>query len=119
MGRACGTYGVRDSFLPGLVGKYKYKGKCWLSSTAIRIADNIGIYQQEVGCGFEPVGYILGYGQAVGYGECCNEPPGSVECGELIEQPIIHLQTVQLISLTSCLLSCIVAVNTTDEQVQC
>ena len=69
----------------------KYKGKCGLGSTAIRMAENIGICQQEFGCGFELVGYILGYGQAVGYGECCNEPPGSVESGELIEQPIIHL----------------------------
>ena len=69
----------------------KYKGKCGLGSTAIRMADNIGICQQEFGCGFELVGYILGYGQAVGYGECCNEPTGSAECGELIEQPIIHL----------------------------
>ena len=38
----------------------KYKGKCGLGSTAIRMADNIGIYQQEFGCGFELVGYILG-----------------------------------------------------------
>ena len=58
MGRACGTYGVRDRFLPVLV--VKYKGKCGLGSTAIRMADNIGIYQQEFGCGFELVGYILG-----------------------------------------------------------
>ena len=38
----------------------KYKGKCGLGSTAIRMADSIGIYQQEFGCGFELVGYILG-----------------------------------------------------------
>ena len=50
-----------------------------------RWEDNIKMDIQEVGWGHELDRSGSGYGEVVGSRECCNEPSGSIKCGEFLD----------------------------------
>jgi hypothetical protein len=56
-----------------------------LGRPRLRWEDNVKVDLQEVGCGCMDWILLAKDRQVVGTCECCNEPSGSIKCGEFLD----------------------------------